>query len=120
MAEFYTLFREVLRERDCAACLEQLEQHEAHRGTTASLTTMLEQAGLAISRAIEERFHLRYLDGTAFFNHSFVKKRGFLDGWRGVINAEDEEAVFARLEARLNERAAQDGETTDDGANALP
>jgi arsenite methyltransferase len=109
MAEFYTLFREVLLERDCAACLERLEQQEAHRGTTASLRATLEQAGFTISRTIEDSFQLRYLDGTAFFHHWLVKV-GFLDGWRGVVNPEDEVTVFTQVEARLNERAAQDGE----------
>jgi len=109
MAEFYTLFRETLLERDNAEYLERLEQNEAHRGTKDSLCALLEQAGFTISRTIEDSFHLRYLNGTAFFNHWLVKT-GFLDGWRGVVNAEDEAEVFARLEARLNERAARDGD----------
>ncbi|HEY7357385.1 MAG TPA: methyltransferase domain-containing protein [Ktedonobacterales bacterium] len=109
MAEFYALFREALLEMGHAEYLERLERHEAHRGTPASLGALLEQAGFIVSRAIEEQFQLRYLDGAAFFHHRFVKT-GFLDGWRGVVNAEDEAEVFARLEARLNARAARDGE----------
>jgi arsenite methyltransferase len=109
MTEFYDVFREVLLETDCSTCLERLESHEAHRGTTASLSALLEQAGFSITRTIEDSFQLRYLDGTAFFNHWLIKV-GFLDGWRGVVNGTDEVDVFARLESRLNERAALDGE----------
>lgn len=109
MAEFYALFRDVLLETDHAEYLERLERHEAHRGTTASLGALLEQAGFTVSRAIEDQFQLRYLDGTTFFHHRLIKT-GFLDGWRGVVNPADEEAIFARLEARLNARAARDGE----------
>ncbi len=109
MAEFYAVFRETLLERENAEYLERLEAHEAHRGTTASLAALLEQAGFMSVRAIEDQCTLRYLDGTAFFNH-WLTKSGFLDGWRGVVNSEDEASVFARLEATLNEQAARDGE----------
>jgi arsenite methyltransferase len=52
---------------------------------------------------------MRYLDGSAFFNH-WLTKLGFLDGWRGVLEPEDEEVVFERLEKRLNDQAAIDSE----------
>jgi hypothetical protein len=80
-----------------------------HRGTKVSLCALLEQAGFIIVKAIEGSFQMRYLDGSALFNHNLTK-RGFLDGWRGVVNPENESDVFARLEARLNEQAAINGE----------
>ena len=57
----------------------------------------------------EDRFHLRYLDGSALFNHSLTQL-GFLDGWRRVVDQEDEERVFALLENRLNQLASTAGE----------
>jgi arsenite methyltransferase len=104
MYEFYDVFREVLREIGNREYLERLERHKNHRGTQASLCAMLERAGFMVVKTIQNHFHLPYLDGTAFFNHRLIKT-GFLDGWRGVVNADDEVEVFARLEARLNERA---------------
>jgi ubiquinone/menaquinone biosynthesis C-methylase UbiE len=109
MREFYAVYRDVLLAMGNSDYLERLEAHEAHRGTTASLAALLERAGFIVTRAIEDQFQLRYLDGTAFFNH-WLTKGGFLDGWRGVINPEEEAVVFARLEARLNGQAARDGE----------
>jgi|SRR5579859_551019 len=109
MREFYALFRAVLRERANAEYLERLEQHEAHRGTKASLSALLEQAGFTLVKAIEDSFQMRYLDGSALLNHTLTK-RGFLDGWRGVVNPEDEQAVFGRIETKLNDIAAQQGE----------
>jgi len=35
---------------------------------------------------------------------------GFLDGWRSVIEPTDEDAIFAGIEARLNETAAAQSE----------
>jgi hypothetical protein len=34
---------------------------------------------------------------------------GFLPGWREVVEPEDEQEVFATLEARLNEVAQREG-----------
>ncbi len=109
MREFYAVFREVLLEQDNAEYLARLEQHEVHRGTRAALSALMEQAGLTIIKAIEDSFQMRYLDGSALFNHSLTK-RGFLDGWRGVVNREDEQEVFGRIEAKLNDIAHKDGE----------
>jgi arsenite methyltransferase len=109
MSEFYAVFREVLLETEKPEYLERLERHEAHRGTKASLCALLEQAGFTIVKAVEDSFQMRYLDGSALLNHNLTK-RGFLDGWRGVINPADEAEVFGRIEAKLNEMAAQQGE----------
>ena len=109
MSEFYAVFREALLGLEKPEYLERLERHEAHRGTKASLCALLEQAGFTIIKAIEDSFQMRYLDGSALFNHNLTK-RGFLDGWRGVVHPEDEEAVFGRIEMKLNEIAARQGE----------
>ena len=109
MSEFYAVFREALSTLDKPEYLERLASHEAHRGTKASLCALLEQAGFTIVKAIEDSFQMRYLDGSALLNHNLTK-RGFLDGWRGVVHPEDEEAVFGRIEAKLNDIAAQQGE----------
>jgi arsenite methyltransferase len=110
MREFYTYFSTTLMEMgNNAEYLKRLANQQKRRGTRKSLCALLEQAGFIVAHVVEDRFQLRYLDGTAFFNH-WLTKVGFLDGWREVVNPEDQEAVFARLEARLNERAARDDE----------
>ena len=108
MREFYAAFREVVEALEDDDSMDRLERDEGHRGTRESLTAMLEQAGFAMVKTIEDSFQMRYLDGTALFNHTLTKC-GFLDGWRGVIDSEDEEAVFGRVEAKLNQLAAQQG-----------
>ena len=83
--------------------------NEAHRGTKDSLSDLLQGRGFRIVKVREDRFHLRYLDGTALFNHSLTQF-GFLDGWRQVVDPEDEEHVFALLENKLNQMASAHGE----------
>ena len=109
MPEFYEVFREILRELQKPASLERLQAHEAHRGTKESLSDKLQAAGFRVVKIREDRFHFRYLDGSAFFNH-FLTQLGFLDDWRRVVDQEDEERVFALLENRLNQMASAAGE----------
>jgi arsenite methyltransferase len=109
MSEFYEVFHQTLLELQKPAYLERLRANEAHRETKESLGDMLQAAGFRVVKISEDRFHLRYLDGSAFFNHSSTQF-GFLDGWRQVVNQEDEERVFALLENRLNQMASASGE----------
>jgi ubiquinone/menaquinone biosynthesis C-methylase UbiE len=108
MAEFYAVFRATLRDTghsDRAA----LRANEAHRGTPESIRALLEEAGFRVVKVVEDRFIMRFVDGSALLRHWLVKV-GFLDGWRGAVPPGDEQAVFAAVEAKLNALAAEQGE----------
>ena len=109
MREFYAVFREVLLELGLPQYLERLQRQEEHRGTRESLSGQLQSAGFQVVKVEEEQFQLRYLDAGALFHH-FLTQIGFLDGWRQVVDPQDEERVFALLEARLNQSAKAGGE----------
>jgi ubiquinone/menaquinone biosynthesis C-methylase UbiE len=108
-AEFYELFRETLRESERPEYLERLSAQEAHRGTRESLCELLRQAGWTPVKIIEDSFQLRFLDGSALLNHSLTKI-GFLDGWRSVLDADDEQRIFQNIEGKLNQAASLKGE----------
>jgi len=103
------LFREVLLELQKPAYLERLRRHEEHRGTKESLGGLLRAAGFDMVKIQEGAFQLRYVDGSALFHHVLTQV-GFLEGWRQVVDPEDEEQVFALLETRLNQVAQARGE----------
>lgn len=109
MQEFYEAYREVLRGFGKPEYLTRLETSEDRRGTRETLTALIEGAGFGITRIIEDSFTLRYLNGSAMLRHFFVIL-GFLDGWRDVVDKDDEADVFAKLEARLNELALRQGD----------
>lgn len=109
MSEFYEVFRQILQDLQKPVSLERLQAHEAHRGTKDSLSGLLQAAGFRVVKSREEQFHLRYLDGSALFNHPLTQL-GFLDGWRQVVDQEDQERIFALLEHRLNQVARAAGE----------
>lgn len=109
MRELYAVFREVLLDLHKPMYLERLRRNEEHRGTKESLSDDLQAAGFHIAKIQEEAFQLRYVDGSALFSHVLTQV-GFLDGWRQVVDPEDEEQVFALLETRLNQVAQVRGE----------
>jgi hypothetical protein len=109
MREVYALFREALLELQKSTYLERLRRNEEHRGTKESLGGMLQAAGFHVVKRQEGAFQLRYVDGSALFHHVLTQV-GFLEGWRQVVDPEDEEQVFALLETRLNQVAQTRGE----------
>ncbi len=109
MAEFYEVFRETLIAAGQSATLAALRTNENHRGTREGISALLEGAGFRVVRVVEDRFTMRFVDGSALFRHWLIKV-GFLEGWRGVIPAEEQTAIFATVETKLNALAAQAGE----------
>jgi len=113
MREFYAVFRQVLRDQGLSSQLPALDDQEAHRGTRATVTALLETAGLRVTRVVEDEFRLRYRDGTALLNHWFVRL-GFLDGWLSVLRPLNDDArtraAFAEIERRLNDSARAAGD----------
>ncbi len=107
--EFYDVFRAILRERNKPEQIEKLDAQEAHRGTKDSLCELLRETGWTAFCIIEDRFDMRFLDGSTLLNHSLTKI-GFLDSWRSVVNADEEKEVFEIVERKLNEMASVKGE----------
>ena len=109
MAELYTFFAEVLSERNATEAQAALHRHIAQRGTIATIGARLERAGFRVARAVERALPMRFADGTALFHHYFVRL-GFLEGWRTIVTRDTEHEVFAAIERKLNNRAAERGE----------
>jgi arsenite methyltransferase len=109
MQEFYEVYRAVLQDFGNAEYLERLDANIAHRGTRASHVQLIESGGFHISKVIEDSFAFRYLDGSAFLRHWFVRL-GFLEAWQKVVDKADERAIFTDLEARLNTLAQEHSE----------
>ena len=108
--EFYDIFESSLKELGFfEKYIDRLEQHIHHRGTVQSLGKLLEKAGFRIANQIESSFILRYLNGTAFLNHSVITV-GFIDPWRNLLCDEDKEPFFDHFERKLNDYSVKIGE----------
>ena len=96
MREFYDAFAKVIDKRDA----ERLREHIEHRATVERVRALLEESSFRVTRVVEREGVMRFANGTALFNHYFIRL-GFLDGWRSVVS-ESEQEVFARLRQRLD------------------
>ncbi|HEV2457278.1 MAG TPA: methyltransferase domain-containing protein [Ktedonobacterales bacterium] len=111
MRELYEVYAATLRELGKDARLPALERHVAHRATIAEIAGYLERAGFHVARVCEEEAVMRFADGSALLRHHFIKL-GFLDEWKAVVDEDEREAVFARLEVNLNQLASERGDLT--------
>lgn len=108
-AELYDAYRRVLDRLGREDWRRRLDAQEDHRVTEKSLSHDLESAGFVVTRVVRDAFTMRYLDGSALLNHTLVRY-GFLDGWRGVVEAAHERDVFRALEEGLDRIARDEGE----------
>jgi hypothetical protein len=109
MTEFYEVFASALYDLGKQKAVETLRSHVEHRATLEGIAALFSRTGFRITKVCEEAASLRFVDGSAFLRHYFIKL-GFLDGWRSVVDASEQEVVFAQLEANLNRLAEARGE----------
>ena len=106
---FYRSFEKTLTELDLNDLVPALKKQEAHRKTVLEIKGLFQKSKFTISNVIENHLTLRYLDGTAFLNHSLTIF-GFLDGWKNILKEDQQKEVFKHLERQLNEIATEKGE----------
>lgn len=109
MLEFYDIFQKTLDELNMNHCLDSLHSNINHRLELDVLVSLLEKSGFQVERTITEKFHMRFLDGSALLHHYFIRL-GFMDGWKNVIPKIQQHTFFGRLEQNLNNYAEERGE----------
>jgi len=109
MAELYTVLRTVLERCGHGDRLPALAAHIAHRGTVASGTALLQDAGFVGIGVAEDSFRWRFADGRALLRHFFIRV-GFLASWLELVPEAVRLDLLRRLETDLDELAAEHGE----------
>lgn len=109
MAEFYEVFKETLRELKKEEAVGALERHLDTRFPLAALRALFEKAGIKPAKVHEDSFVMRFVDGSAFLRHFFIRL-GFMEAWKERVAPADRKQVFSRLEANLNRLAEAKGE----------
>lgn len=99
--EFYKVFEQTLAQNKKHGALEKLQEQQEHRGTVNSISNLFTDNGFKITRHFENKFEMRFLDGSAFLNHHFVKL-GWLSSWQNIIPKEEWATFFPALEKNLN------------------
>lgn len=100
--EFYQLFYATLEQIGKENLISVLLKDEEHRGTCESISTLFSDSGFQVTRIFEERFDMKFVDGSAFLNHYFVKL-GWLTTWLGIFPKDELQELFSALEKNLND-----------------
>jgi arsenite methyltransferase len=106
--EFYQVFKETAHQLGEPELLQRIEAQEQHRGSAETVSKLFSDAGFSSVRLFEESFTMKFLDGSAFLNHHFVKL-GWMSSWRDLIPTDKQAETFSLLEKNLNEWADHSG-----------
>ncbi len=110
MIEFYDLLKEELIKRNNAAAVQRIkEQIYSKRRPLAEIKLLLSNTGFRIESLEENKFYLRFSDGTSMFNHPLIKF-WFVGGWKNIVDEEMQEEIFDAVENNLNIKAVKEGE----------
>lgn len=107
--EFYSIFGEVLYELELNNEINNLNEHIKKRQSIEDIKALVNRNNFFINKIIQEDYVMRFVDGSSFFNHYFIKL-AFLQDWKGMIKEENWNNVFLNLESRLNSIASKNGE----------
>ena len=105
---FYDLFEETLRQLDKPQKIVQLREQQEQRGTIETVSRLFTNHGFKVCRYHEELLEMKFLDGSAFLNHHFVKL-GWLASWRNILPQDELVPVFTALEDNLNTFSKKSG-----------
>lgn len=106
--KFYEIFEQALTQAGKPELISKLTEQQRHRGTVESIAGMFTAHGFSMQRHEQEEFTMRFLDGTAFLNHHFVKL-GWLSSWQSLIPKVGWPSFFPLLEQELNNYATKEG-----------
>lgn len=109
--QFYNIFEATLKELGQDQIVEQLTAHQEHRGSIQSISKLFTDTGFKVRRHFEESFDMKFLDGSAFLNHYFVKL-GWLESWKNLLPENERPAIFTALEQNLNTFSIKEGGLT--------
>jgi arsenite methyltransferase len=102
--ELYLVFEATLRQLEKENLISILKADEEHRGTVESVSAMFTENGFIVSRQEQNRFEMKFLDGTSFLNHHFIKL-GWLSTWMKIFPENELPEIFTALEKNLNAQA---------------
>ena len=108
-ALFYEMFEMLLEDRGMQTEIEALHEHiRSKRKSAAEWQRLVEEAGFAVRKAREESFTWSFLNGTALFQHWFIRL-AFLPPWTAILPKALAPEFLAFLEGRLNRLALERG-----------
>jgi ubiquinone/menaquinone biosynthesis C-methylase UbiE len=105
MFEFYTVMEGVLSDLNLKSEIELMRQHiYQKRRPLDEIISMIQKHGFIIKDLEHDQFNYKFTDGTAMFNHYFIRL-AFVDAWIKILPKEKAETIFDKIESLLNEKS---------------
>jgi arsenite methyltransferase len=105
---FYEIFQQTLKELGKEDSIDKLNEQQVRRGSVQSITSLFAGAGFEVEKVTERNLAMRFLNGSAFLNHHFIKC-GWLGSFLEIVDLGDRETAFLNLEKNLNSFAGKNG-----------
>lgn len=109
MAEYYTILRSLMEQRQEQTLLQKLNEHiYKKRKTAEQLKVMAESAGFSDVLLESDSFNMKFAGAEAFFHHYFIQIY-FLPPWIDLVGREKASEYFTLLEKKIDEIAEEEG-----------
>lgn len=109
LIEFYDQLEGVLAEMHLVKEIELMHRHiYEKRRPLDEITSTLKKHNFIIKNLEQDHFNYKFTDGTAMFNHYFIRI-AFMDSWIKFLPKDKLEQVFDKVESRFNEKASISG-----------
>ena len=110
MIEFYNVFEEVLTQENLGDSVLKMKEHiHEKRRPVEEIVEILRHNNFSDIWVTKDMFTLRFTDGSAMLNHSFIS-HWFLPSWKELVPEDMLDKIFTLVEERLNEIAKTKGE----------
>jgi ubiquinone/menaquinone biosynthesis C-methylase UbiE len=110
MIEFYSVMEQVLTGLAMKTEISRMREHiYVKRKPLPELISLLNNHGFTVDRIVEDQFDYQFTDGTTLLQHFFMRL-AFIPSWESIVPEVSRDKVFQRIEAKLNEQAAQSGQ----------
>lgn len=109
MMEFYNVMKEVLLSREMDSSIIALQEHiYSKRKPLDEVIITLLNHNLTVDSAEHHGFSNAFTDGTAMFNHFFIRL-AFLGPWLEIVPPDMQQEIFNEIEQKINEKAGAEG-----------
>jgi ubiquinone/menaquinone biosynthesis C-methylase UbiE len=109
LVEFYDQLEIVLAKMHLDKEIEMMHRHiYEKRRPLEEITSMLSKHGFTIKDLQQDQFTYQFTDGTAMFNHYFIRN-AFMEAWMKFLPEAKFEKILDKVETRLNEQARVSG-----------
>ncbi len=109
MMEFYHILEEVLKVYKLDSFLPGIKNHiYDKRKPLHEFLDYLKTSGFEVTTILNKQFEYTFADGTALFNHYFIRL-AFLDSWKALVPEKMQVEIFQKIEDIMNHEAQEKG-----------